>query len=189
MALALRASSTARADALAEETVEVVWTGPTSHEIPIRRTREVLVELIGSSTERLTIVSFAAYKVQEVTDALRAATGRRVRIRLVLETAEDSKGRLTHDAAEAFEALRGLAEFYIWPSTKRAAGGISGALHAKTAIADSLSAFITSANLTGNAMSANMELGLLIRGGPLPGRLASHFDALIEQATLVEVTR
>lgn len=185
LALALRAASGVRADANQEETVEVVWTGPTSHEIPVRRTREVLLELIGVATQRLTVVSFAAYKVPEVLSELTSAAGRGVEVRLILETAEDSGGRLSHDAAEAFDSLRNAAAFYVWPLDRRASGAsISGALHAKAIVADARAAFVTSANLTGHGLGANMELGLLVRGGAIPGRLTSHFDELIAQGTL-----
>ena len=41
-------------------------------------------------------------------------------------------------------------------------------------------AFITlsSANLTGYAMTLNMEMGLLVRGGPLPVQVESHLEQL-----------
>lgn len=185
LALALRAASSVLADTTRDETIEVVWTGPTSHEVPVRRTREVLLELIGVATQRLTVVSFAAYKVPEVLAELTSAAARGVDVRLILETAEDSGGRLSHDAAEAFDSLRNVAAFYVWPSDRRGSGqSITGALHAKAIVADARAAFVTSANLTGHGLGANMELGLLVRGGAIPGRLTSHFDELIAQGTL-----
>lgn len=48
-------------------------------------------------------------------------------------------------------------------------------MHAKGAIVDETAAFITSANVTGHGLDENMELGLLIRGGAVPRRLARHF--------------
>lgn len=188
LALALRAASSVRADAAQEETIEVVWTGPTSHEIPVRRTREVLLQLIGVAARRLTIVSFAAYKVPEVLAELSSAAARGVDVRLILETAEDSAGRLSHDAAEAFAALRNAAAFYVWPLDRRRSGqSITGTLHAKAVVADARAAFVTSANLTGHGLGANMELGLLVTGGAIPPRLTVHFDELIAQGTLSRV--
>jgi hypothetical protein len=35
--------------------------------------------------------------------------------------------------------------------------------------------------LTESAMERNMELGLLVRGGPVPERVQTHFDRLIER--------
>ena len=60
-------------------------------------------------------------------------------------------------------------------------------MHAKAAIADEQVAFVTSANLTGSAIEANMELGLLVRGGSVPRRLERHFRALMSVGRLVEV--
>jgi len=37
------------------------------------------------------------------------------------------------------------------------------------------------------AMTENMELGLLIRGGPVPGTLAAHFRELMATGVLEEV--
>ncbi len=188
VSLSLRAAARAREEAHAEQTIEVVWTGPTSHVVPMRRTREVLLELIGFARERLTVVSFAAYKVPEVLAALSAAAQRGVDVRLVLESTEDSQGRLTHDAAAAFASLGGAVTFYVWPLDRRPASEArSGSLHAKAVVADAHAAFVTSANLTGQALNANMELGLLVQGGTVPMRLDAHFDELIAQGMLREV--
>ncbi|MFI5298708.1 MAG: hypothetical protein ACHREM_11475 [Polyangiales bacterium] len=37
---------------------------------------------------------------------------------------------------------------------------------------------VSSANLTGFALSLNMELGVILRGGELPRRVRRHFDGL-----------
>lgn len=156
---------------------------------PSDERREVLLELIGLATQRLTVVSFAAYKVPEVLTELTTAATRGVDIRLILETAEDSGGRLSHDAAEAFGSLRDVAGFFVWPLARRpkATAGV-GTLHAKAVLADSAAVFITSANMTGAAFSNNMELGLVVKGGSLPGRLHRHFDGLVASGVLERVT-
>jgi cardiolipin synthase len=46
---------------------------------------------------------------------------------------------------------------------------------------------VTSANLTGHGMNENMELGLLVRGGAVPRRLAAHFTRLMAGRVLVRV--
>jgi phosphatidylserine/phosphatidylglycerophosphate/cardiolipin synthase-like enzyme len=53
-------------------------------------------------------------------------------------------------------------------------------MHAKTAVADSCVAFLTSANLTEAAFERNMELGVLIHGGRLPAAIDRLIDALME---------
>jgi phosphatidylserine/phosphatidylglycerophosphate/cardiolipin synthase-like enzyme len=148
----------------------------------------VLLELIGEAKQRLIVVSFAAYRVPEVLRALEQASKRGVDVRLVLESTEESQGRLSHDAAEAFESLADAVRFFVWPGELRSSpDGLMGSLHAKTVIADTTAALITSANLTGYAMIANMELGVLVRGGPVPPKLSAHFDELVARGVLRQV--
>lgn len=47
------------------------------------------------------------------------------------------------------------------------------------AAADSRWLFLSSANLTEYAFTINMELGLLVTGGALPGQVEEQFDRLI----------
>src|SRR3989442_14804864 len=44
----------------ATQGLDVVWTGPSSAEVPVRLTREVLLEVIGGAASALIIVSYAA---------------------------------------------------------------------------------------------------------------------------------
>lgn len=181
IALALRAAGATAKAIRGEMTVEPVWTGPATAEMSVRLSRAALLEVIGLAHHRLILVSYAAYKVGELVDALIAAHGRGVDIRFVLETSDDSGGALSFDAADAFKALDGKATFYVWPANKRPQGG---KLHVKAAIADERAALVTSANLTGAALGENMELGLLVRGGSVPRRLSRHFMSLIDDGTL-----
>jgi cardiolipin synthase len=189
LALAVRAAADAVAETRGEQQVSVVWTGPASYEVPIRATSAVLTDVIAEARHELIVVSFAAYKVANVVEALRAAAERNVTVRLMLESVADSKGKLTHDAKLAFDALPDGVGFYVWPADRRVttAGG-HAAMHAKCAVADGRIAFVTSANLTGAAMTENMELGLVVRGGDVPRRIAAHFNALIGSGDLRAVT-
>jgi phosphatidylserine/phosphatidylglycerophosphate/cardiolipin synthase-like enzyme len=190
IAFGLRATASAVERERAEESVEVVWTGPKTTAVPVRLTREVLIDVIRAARESLFIISFAAYKVDVVLKELAAAAERGVVIRLILESGEASGGTLTFDAADAFETLGERVTFYEWPLEKRPhveKGRAS--LHAKAAIADDHAALVTSANLTGHGIAENMELGLLVRGGPIPRRLSDHFRELIAGGTLVEIVR
>jgi len=54
-------------------------------------------------------------------------------------------------------------------------------MHAKLVVADRELAFVTSANLTGNGMEENLECRLLVRGGPIPGRLVDHVRGLLRR--------
>lgn len=185
VALAVRAAAEAVGDVRGEAQLSVVWTGPASYEVPVRATAAVLAEVIEGATQTLVVVSFAAYKVASLAEALRVAADRGVDVRLVLESVVESKGKLSHDAKQAFDALSGSVSFYVWPAELRVSiGGGHAAMHAKCAVADRRTAFVTSANLTGSAMTDNMELGLVVRGGDVPRRIANHFEALMTDKVL-----
>ena len=181
LALALRAARTADEAARGEEQIEVVWTRPEGH-VDVRLTYAVLVEVIQAAEYHLTLVSFAAYHVGEVVEALRRAAGAGVETRLVLDSGTG--------ADRAFETLGDAVQLYTWPPTLlHPRYPDHASMHAKTAIADDRVAFVTSANLTGHALDRNMELGLLVRGGDVPWILAAHFGGLIAREVLSPVSR
>jgi phosphatidylserine/phosphatidylglycerophosphate/cardiolipin synthase-like enzyme len=59
-------------------------------------------------------------------------------------------------------------------------------MHAKCLVSDGLHLFVTSANLSGNALDLNMELGVYVHGGALPEQVERHFDELIRLGELVQ---
>jgi len=190
LALAVRAAAEAVDEVRGEAQLSVVWTGPASYEVPVRATGAVLAEVIEGADKTLVVVSFAAYKVAAVVEALRAAAGRGVDVRLVLESVAESKGKLSHDARQAFDTLGDAVAFYVWPAELRVSkGGGHAAMHVKCAVADRHTAFVTSANLTGAAMTDNMELGLVVRGGDVPRRIADHFGTLMSDGVLCPLER
>ena len=62
-----------------------------------------------------------------------------------------------------------------WPAAQRPPGA---ALHAKVIVVDDRIALVGSANLTSRAMEANLECGILIRGGPQPRAIRDHISGL-----------
>ena len=83
-----------------------------------------------------------------------------------------------------------MARIFIWPLTKREIdpNGNHGTLHAKVAIGNSTHLYISSANLTDYAINLNMEMGVLISGSDLPANAQSHFDELIMDGILNELS-
>ena len=161
-------------------TIELVWTGPKTGLIPTRRTEQVILEVIDSAKGDVFLVTYVFYGASSVVAGLNAASGRGVDGRILLESSTVHGGTARGDGASALaEAVPG-ATIYVWDSAakKRDADTLSASVHAKCAVADSKLAFITSANLTSAALERNMELGILIRGGDVPGRLRAHLEAL-----------
>jgi len=54
----------------------------------------------------------------------------------------------------------------------------------KCAVADGEWLFLSSANLTQQAFTINMELGILVRGGTMPMRVEQQFEELIHSGQL-----
>ncbi len=180
LALALQTGLTLLEHEQDAEIVEAVATGPTSAHVALRHTRAVLLSLIEDAKRELVMTSYVTYPVPDLVRALQLAQERGVVVRLLLETVAGSGGALKFDGSFAFRSLHGV-EMYAWPVEQRIQGS---RLHAKVAVADGEVAFVTSANLTGSALDENLEVGVLIRGGPSPRRLFDHFHALISSGVM-----
>lgn len=175
----------ARQQAQRESSVELVWTGPTTPFVATRRTEQVLLDLIHRAQSDLFLVSFVAYDVSSVVDALNAAAARGIEVRILLETSASQGGSLSVDPVATMRRCVPSAALYVW--TDRPAPFTEGRVHAKVAVADGLTAFLTSANLTGHALEKNMEAGVVISGGHVPTGLRAHLLALIETKVIRKI--
>lgn len=190
VALALRAAGDAAQQQRQAQSVDLIWTGPGVLEVPLRRTDQALLEVIQAAEQELLIVSFAVYKIPAITAALIQAYERGVRLRICVETPEPSGQRTAYNTLQALgREVQQRAAIYLWPRDQRpqSTQGKTGSLHAKCAVADEHLLFISSANLTEYAMQLNMEMGVLIRGGTLPGMVTRHFTRLMEEGVLRRV--
>lgn len=161
-----------------ESNIELVWTGPTTDFVPMRRTEQVLLDLINSASKGLFLVSFVAYAVPSVVTALNDAVSRGVQVRILLEASTGHGGSLNYDPAATIRSRVPLAELFTWK--ERPERFLDGKVHAKVAVVDGIRAFVTSANLSDHALEKNMEAGVLVNGGQLPMALSRHLQALID---------
>lgn len=169
------------------QTVELVWTGPDVGIVPLRRTEQVILQVIDSASERLTVVSYAVYNIPHIRDALLRAAARGVAIKVIVESPDCLEGQNTYSTLAALgPSVAKQCDVYLWPLAHRATddGGKPGILHVKCAVADGRWLFLSSANLTEYAFTLNMELGLLIFGGDLPSQVEAHFDRMIQTRVL-----
>jgi len=144
VALSLLAIAQAVSKERQSETISLVWTGPESDLIPLRRTEQVLLQLIRAAKDHLLIVSFAIYKAQGIMQALEDAIQRGVKIIIILESPESRAGKISFDPMKNFsDTLAESVSFYIWPVHERSVSedGKHGSLHAKIAVADSNTLF------------------------------------------------
>jgi phosphatidylserine/phosphatidylglycerophosphate/cardiolipin synthase-like enzyme len=189
MATTLRAAAKVETYHRQHEQLELVWSGPDTQLIPLRRTAQALRQLIDEADEQLHIVSFAVYKIGAIRDALIRAATRGVAICIYLETPGASQDKITYDTIKALgQDVARRSTIYVWPLQRRrqTPDGKHGSLHAKIAVADSQRLLISSANLTEYAMKLNMEMGVLIRGGPLPAQVAEHLERLVDDGVFQE---
>lgn len=188
LAWAIRAGNSTDEFHRTRQSLEIVWTGPASKESSFRRTDQALLALIQQAKTSVIIVTFAAYKVPHIAAALVAAAARGVKVTLILESLEESDGKVTVSAITGLgEELAGVASVYVWPLEHRGTDGSGkhGSLHVKCAVADANTALISSANLTEYAMNLNMELGLLVKGGDVPAALDEHLRTLIQSRVIL----
>jgi phosphatidylserine/phosphatidylglycerophosphate/cardiolipin synthase-like enzyme len=184
------ATARAREQAARAQQVSVVWTGPESSAVPVRRTEQALLELIADARERLIVVSFAVYKITEVAAALVACAERGCRVAVVVESEAESGGKVTFEMSQALGSeVAKHATLYTWPRELRpeTGNGKLASLHCKCAVADGDCLLVSSANLTEYAFTKNMELGLLVEGGDVPRRVQAHLEALIDSQVLREI--
>ncbi|MBW8485560.1 DISARM system phospholipase D-like protein DrmC [Actinomadura parmotrematis] len=161
--------------------VESVWSGPTSHAVPVRATVRALTELVDRARRELLLMTYSAKPYPPLRQALAAATGRGVTVRAVVETLQGAGSALSGDEpAAAFQDTG--TELWHWPVDRRAAA--KDKMHAKIAVGDRRELLVSSANLTHSGIGGNLEAGLLVRGGSAPERAAEHFDALRAEGVL-----
>jgi phosphatidylserine/phosphatidylglycerophosphate/cardiolipin synthase-like enzyme len=171
------------------QSVELVWTGPEVEGVPLRRTEQAILQVLDSATQRITLVSYAVYRIPHICEALVRAAHRGVRISVVVETPNKIEGQTEYDTIQALGGQVGaVSTVYYWPEAQRAQdSGKHGILHVKCAASDGRWLFLSSANLTEYAFTVNMELGLLVTGGPLPCQVEEQFDRLIGMGVLDKV--
>jgi phosphatidylserine/phosphatidylglycerophosphate/cardiolipin synthase-like enzyme len=164
------------------QTVELVWTGPETGVVPFRRTEQAILQVIDSAAQRVLEVSYAVYHIPRICEALVRAAGRGADITVVVETPDRLEVQNTYNTLRALgPAVAARSSVYLWPldSREKDGNGKHGILHVKCAVADGRWLFLSSANLTEYAFTINMELGLLVTGGELPGQVQEHFDRLV----------
>jgi phosphatidylserine/phosphatidylglycerophosphate/cardiolipin synthase-like enzyme len=183
----LRGVADGYARSAAAERVESVWSGPSSHAVPVRCTAQVLVGLIRDAAQDLLLMTYSARPHPPVVEALVQARARGVRVSAVVETIAGAGGALGGvEPAAAFLAVPGM-QLWHWPPGARPDG--SAKMHAKIAVADRRVLLVSSANLTQSGVGANIEAGVLVRGGHAPRRAAEHVAHLVAAGTLVRLHR
>jgi len=161
----------------AQPQVLPVWTGPSSAQQVGRLTVAVIADLIDEASQELLLVSYATFPEATVLQALANAVGRGVAVTAVLERSADNARYVGSEDPFPGLAIRRL----YWPGHLRPAGA---SMHAKLLVVDRRTALVGSANLTGAGLDKNLECGILVRGGPVPGEIVAHIVGVDDLQTL-----
>ncbi|MEQ8837372.1 DISARM system phospholipase D-like protein DrmC [Haliea sp.] len=169
----------------ARESVELVWSGPNTHHVPVRRSEQVYIEIIESAEETLFIGSYVWVNIPNIESAIKSAITRGVDVRMLLESTDKDGGTFFQDTVRRVAKELVGATVYVWPLDKRdyGAGGYPS-MHAKCVVADGKRAFLTSANLTSAAMDKNIETGVLATGGNVPSTISRQLLNMITQGDI-----
>lgn len=190
VAIALQTAALSEQKRRDSQTVELVWTGPDVGSGPFRRTEQAILQLLDSAQDRITLVSFAVYSIPNIAKALVKAVQRGVKLIVIVETPDKLGGENEYSTLRALGSeVEACSSIYYWPKEKRMLSETNkpGILHVKCAVADGEWLFLSSANLTQQAFTINMELGMLVRGGTMPGRVEEQFKRLVQMETLEQV--
>jgi phosphatidylserine/phosphatidylglycerophosphate/cardiolipin synthase-like enzyme len=163
---------------------EIVWTGPSAFDVPVRATAQVLTGLAGEARRELILTTYSARSHPPLRAALRGAGERGVSVWIVVETLQGAGSALAGDEpVKAFADLPGV-QFWTWATACRPDGA---KMHAKLAVADERVLFVGSANLTAGGVDRNIEAGVLVRGGSTARRAAEHLRALRRDGALIRI--
>lgn len=187
VAIALQTAAVSEQKHRDSQTVELVWTGPDGGSPPFRRTEQAILQLLDSAQDRITLVSFAVYSIPNVAKALVRAAQRGVKLTIIVETPDKLGGENEYSTLRALGSeVESCSLVYYWPKDKRKLSETNkpGILHVKCAVADGEWLFLSSANLTQQAFTINMELGMLVRSGTMPRRVEEQFDRLAQTGHL-----
>jgi hypothetical protein len=183
---------------VAEDLIDLVWTGPEAPGIVNRDTSVVVRELFRNAKESVLVAGYAVYQGYVVFKELaeRMDQNPALQVNMYLDVQ-----RPPHDHSSPAELVRMFSERFTrrewpgrrlpklyfdprsleWDHAKRAS------LHAKCVIVDRDQAFVSSANFTGAAQTKNIEVGVYLRSPSFARRLAQHFEILTDHQILQPV--
>ena len=174
---------------VAEDLIDLVWTGPEAPGIVNRDTSVVVREMFQGARASVLVAGYAVYQghvvFKELADRMDQNPDLQVQMYLDIQ-------RPPQDQSSPSELVRTFAERFArkeWPGhripkvyydprslqsdyTKRAS------LHAKCVVVDQEQAFVSSANFTEAAQTKNIEVGAYLKSPAFARRLAEHFEML-----------
>lgn len=185
----------------AENSFDLVATGPESKGMLIRNTGVVVRELFVKAEHSVLVAGYAVYQGRHIFRALAERMSERpeLNVRLFLNVP-----RVAKESALPMKIVRRffrhfqdyqwpvgyrLPNIYYYPPSLESDSKKRSCLHAKCVVVDSESVFISSANFTEAAQCRNIEVGLSIRSTQIGRELVTHFDALLHNGVFESLNR
>jgi hypothetical protein len=183
-----------RASERAAVELELVVTGPDVRE-QARDTAVVVEQLFEEAKTSVLLVGFALYDgnmiFRRMAERLDATPELEATLCLDIsrrgsDTTKDADliARYAYEFKHRHWSGKRLPKIYFDPRGLTMDSKERAVLHAKCIVIDGKTALVTSANPTPAAYTKNIEAGIVMRGGIIPGQLASHFASLISSKAL-----
>lgn len=176
---------------------DLVLSGPTCSNVPVRETAAVYRELIETAEHELILVSYALVNGRQIFEPLAAKLRLHpeLSVHLFLDISRSPYDRtLSCELVAKYRRQFVTTEwpweilpkiYYFKPSLEMDAGK-RASMHAKLIIADRKRVFVTSANLTKAAQEKNIEVGVILEDEQPASRLAGYFMGLFAAGEFVE---
>lgn len=171
-----------------EENTSLVWSSPIKYHEKIDQTYSVFLKMINNANDSIIFVGYAMTEDEneEIFEALKkAAKERNVNIKIIFDKATKAKkwGKWTKSPkkiiAKVWGDIEHFPEIYTYED-------IESSLHAKFLVVDENEIFVTSANMTGRAMTRNLEMGIKHKG-KIAKDAFEMVDLLIKKKIITEI--
>ena len=130
VAIALRTAACSQRSREADQSVEIVWTGPRSEEVSFRHTEQAILQVLNSAQSRILLVSYAVYAIPNIQDAVVRAAKRGVKITVVVETPNKLDVQNEYSTLQALgDDVAKCSTVYFWPKENRKADAVGQARH------------------------------------------------------------
>jgi phosphatidylserine/phosphatidylglycerophosphate/cardiolipin synthase-like enzyme len=160
---------------------KLIMTGPLSGK-NIGHTLGNYKSLIENAKKEIILVGYVFNNIHNqmdsIVESLLSATSRGVSVKIFFE-----KGKSSNSLRDIWKNNKNskLLELYVYKPKEK-----NSVLHAKSIIQDNYSILVTSANMTGSAMTKNIELGILYEG-KLASEARKMFINLIDEGYVIPV--
>lgn len=176
--------------------IDLVISGPAASTVPMRSTAAVFREMVSVAEEEVILASYAIYNGKDIFQPLveRWQEVPNLKVRLYIDIPR-KHGDTTLDVQLVARYRKQfidkewpgerLPELFYFKSSLEEDWKERASMHAKVALIDGRTGFVTSANLTNAAQQKNIEVGVRLNDTDSVGRLENYLSELEENGTFL----